>query len=138
MLSKSLNPEYNFLIHNNFLQQKGLGILKPEPEDNIHELPHLYPDSAIYNAGVVSQSAHKSSNYIENVIVYRFLYDSYQWLINVSSEKEAMFITELFINKMKIEYFAKLNGFTPSYLDEKSVDELVNWDAEKYRQDLLK
>ena len=138
LLSKSLNPEYNFLIHNNFLQQKGLGILKPEPEDNIHELPHLYPDSAIYNARVSSQSAHKSSNYIENVIVYRFLYDNYQWLINVSSKKEAMFITELFINKMKIEYFARLNGFTSSYLDKKSVDELVNWDAEKYRQDLLK
>jgi|TARA_Y100000389_G_scaffold165501_1_gene169728 rhamnose utilization protein RhaD (predicted bifunctional aldolase and dehydrogenase) len=138
LLRKSLNPEYNFIINNDFLQQKVLEILKSGSKDDIHELPHLYPDSAIYNAGVALQSAHKSANYIGDVIVYGFLYDRYQWGINVSSEKEAIFKTELFINKMKIEYFAKLNGFTPSYLDEQSVDELVNWDAEKYRQELLK
>ena len=138
LLRKSLNPEYNFIINNDFLQKKVLEILKSGSKDDIHELPHLYPDSAIYNAGVALQSAHKSANYIGDVIVYGFLYDRYQWGINVSSEKEAIFKTELFINKMKIEYFAKLNGFTPSYLDEQSVDELVNWDAEKYRQELLK
>ena len=142
LLSKSLNPEY-FLIINNFLQQKGLEIFKSKSEDNIHELPHLYPDSAIYNAQVAFPT-HTSAiprnvlNYTGDVIVYGFIYDKYQWGINVSSEKEAMFKTELFINKIKIEYFAKLNGFTPSYLDKQSVDELVNWDAEKYRQDLLK
>jgi rhamnose utilization protein RhaD (predicted bifunctional aldolase and dehydrogenase) len=138
LLIKSSSAAYFFLINNNFLQDKGLEILKPYSEDNIHELPHLYPDSAIYNSGVASQSAHKSSKYVKNVIIHRLVYGSCEWLINVSSKKEAMFKTELFINKMKIEYFAKLNGFTPSYLDEKSVDELVNWDAEKYRQDLLK
>ena len=136
LLSKSLNQGY--LINNNFLREKGLDILKLDSEDRICNLPHLYPDSAIYNAGIVGQTAAMSFKYIDNVIIYRFLNNSYQWLINASSEKEAMFKTELFINKMKIEYFAKLNGFTPSYLDEKSVDELVNWDAEKYRQDLLK
>ncbi len=139
LLSKSLNPEYNFLINNDFLKEKGSEIFKSKSEDDIHELPHLYPDSAIYNARVSSQSVNRgASTYIANVIVYRFLHDSHQWLINVSSKKEAIFKTELFINKMKIEYFAKLNGFTPSYLDEKSVDKLVNWDAEKYRQELLK
>tara|TARA_X000000368_G_scaffold81982_1_gene61892 strand:- start:23698 stop:24741 length:1044 start_codon:yes stop_codon:yes gene_type:complete len=139
LLSKSLNPEYNFLINNDFLKEKGSEIFKSKSEDDIHELPHLYPDSAIYNARVSSQSVNRgASTYIANVIVYRFLHDSHQWLINVSSKKEAIFKTELFINKMKIEYFAKLNSFTPSYLDEKSVDKLVNWDAEKYRQELLK
>jgi ribulose-5-phosphate 4-epimerase/fuculose-1-phosphate aldolase len=136
LLSKSLNQGY--LINNNFLREKGLDILKLDSEGRICNLPHLYPDSAIYNAGIVAQTAAMSLKYTDNVIIYRFLNNSYQWLINASSEKEAMFKTELFINKMKIEYFAKLNGFTPSYLDEKSVDELVNWDAEKYRQDLLK
>ena len=136
LLSKSLNQGY--LINNNFLREKGLDIFKLDSEVKIFNLPHLYPDSAIYNAGIVAQTAAMSLKYTDNVIIYRFLNNSYQWLINASSEKEAMFKTELFINKMKIEYFAKLNGFTPSYLDEKSVDELVNWGAEKYRQDLLK
>ena len=46
--------------------------------------------------------------------------------------------SEIFINRMKIEHFAKLNGFTPCYLNQEFIDELKNWDAEKYRQDLLR
>ncbi len=150
LLSKSLNPEY-FLIINNFLEQKGFEIFKSELDDinrenavNVHELPHLYPDSAIYNAQVAFPTRDLHTSPISKImsgdlIVYGEInHDEYQWGINVSSEKEAIFKTELFINKMKIEYFAKLNGFTPSYLDKQSVDELVNWDAEKYRQELLK
>ena len=49
LLSKSLNQGY--LINNNFLREKGLDILKLDSEDRICNLPHLYPDSAIYNAG---------------------------------------------------------------------------------------
>jgi len=159
LLSKSLNPdfdpEYNFLINNNFLRDKGLEIIKPYQQSSIEifELNHLYPDSAIYSAGIATQPVDEfSSNnlqLLENVLLYGFrnvivpigdeiIEASVEWQINVGNEKEAIFKTELLINKMKIEYFAQLNGFTPSYLDEKSVDELVNWDAEKYRQDLLK
>lgn len=84
-----------------------------------HYMLHLYPDSAIYNALFYKQ-------------------DQEWWIAFNKNKKDAIFRTELFFNKMKIIHFAKLNGFTPCYLDEESVDELVNWDAEKYRQDLLK
>ena len=155
LLTKSSSVAYDFLINNNFLQEKGLEIIKPYQQHphtaiEIFELNHLYPDSAIYNAGIATQPADEFSIVLENVLLHGFRNSvivpigdeitvaSVEWLINVDNEKEAIFKTELLINKMKIEYFAKLNGFTPSYLDEKSVDELVNWDAEKYRQDLLK
>tara|TARA_B100001250_G_scaffold409091_1_gene432724 strand:+ start:7814 stop:8887 length:1074 start_codon:yes stop_codon:yes gene_type:complete len=149
LLIKSLNEEYNFLINNNFLKQKSANLddfifyeshVNPHNYHSYDGLPHLYPDSAIYDASISSSSLIRrftpNLGYIQDMIIKDD--ESKQWMINVSNKKEAMFITELFINKMKIEYFAKLNGFTPSYLDEKSVDELVNWDAEKYRQDLLK
>ena len=85
-----------------------------------HYMLHLYPDSAIYTACFCDYGS-----------------DGY-WLIDNSNEKDAIFRTELFFNKMKIIHFAKLNSFIPVYLDEKYVAELKNWDAEKYRQDLLK
>ena len=108
LLDTSLG-KYDFVINNDFINNLTI--------DN-NELLHLYPDSAIYNT--------------------IFVYDRSKWLINAANKKDATFKAELFINKMKIIHFAKLNGFTLCYLDQDSVDELVNWDAEKYRQDLLK
>lgn len=140
LLKKSSNPENDFLINNDFLQKNGSKILMNKPGGGCYNLPHLYPDSAIYNARVTSQPTNKPYKRLENTIIKKIfnLNDGIEWLINVPNKKEAMFKAEIFINKMKIEYFAKLNGFTPSYLDEKSINELVNWDAEKYRQELLK
>jgi len=140
LLKISSNRENDFLINNDFLQKNGSKILINKPVEGFYNLPHLYPDSAIYNARVISQSTNKRYKRLENTIIKKIfnLNDSIEWLINAPNKKEAMFKAEIFINKMKIEYFAKLNGFTPSYLDEKSINELLNWDAEKYRQDLLK
>ena len=130
-----------FVIKNNFLKEKIVDLLKlpvfSYSKYSTHSLPHLYPDSVIYNAAVeLVDMIESSGNQVGSGTIIGSKYHG--WKINLANKKEAMFKTELFINKMKIEYFAQLNGFTPSYLDEKSVDELVNWDAEKYRQDLLK
>ncbi|SVC74507.1 uncharacterized protein METZ01_LOCUS327361, partial [marine metagenome] len=111
---------HDFFINNSLIKNL---IYDSSLFDN-HTL-HLYPDSAIYNIR------------LEPLVETNWT-DTSQWLINATNEKEATFKAELFINKMKIIHFAKINGFTPCYLDQDSVDELVNWDAEKYRQDLLK
>lgn len=140
LLRKSSNPDNDFYIDNDFLQKKGSKILMDKQGEGFYNLPHLYPDSAIYDARVISLLTKKPYKRLENAIIKKIFNnnDNIEWLINIPNKKEALFKAELFINKMKIEYFAKLNGFTPSYLDEKSINELVNWDAEKYRQDLLK
>jgi ribulose-5-phosphate 4-epimerase/fuculose-1-phosphate aldolase len=140
LLRISSNPDNDFYIDNDFLQKKGSKILMDKQGEGFYNLPHLYPDSAIYDARVISQLTKKPYKRLENAIIKKIFNnnDNIEWLINIPNKKEALFKAELFINKMKIEYFAKLNGFTPSYLDEKSINELVNWDAEKYRQDLLK
>ena len=130
-------PQYDFLINDDFIDtvnryKGGKDLLKRHTQargtsaDNY--MLHLYPDSAIYNAFFRDQGddehfGHGWSGW---------------WIMFTLNKKDATFQTELFFNKMKIIHFAKLNGFTPCYLDEESVDELVNWDAEKYRQDLLK
>jgi ribulose-5-phosphate 4-epimerase/fuculose-1-phosphate aldolase len=140
LLRISSNPDNDFYIDNDFLQKKGSKILMDKQGEGFYNLPHLYPDSAIYDARVITQLTKKPYKRLENAIIKKIFNnnDNIEWLINIPNKKEALFKAELFINKMKIEYFAKLNGFTPSYLDEKSINELVNWDAEKYRQDLLK
>ena len=119
LLSKE-GLKHDFFINNSLIKNL---IYDSSLFDN-HTL-HLYPDSAIYNIR------------LEPLVETNWT-DTSQWLINATNEKEATFKAELFINKMKIIHFAKINGFTPYYLDQDSVDELVNWDAEKYRQDLLK
>ena len=119
LLSKE-GLKHDFFINNSLIKNL---IYDSSLFDN-HTL-HLYPDSAIYNIR------------LEPLVETNWT-DTSQWLINATNEKEATFKAELFINKMKIIHFAKINGFTPCYLDQDSVDELVNWDAEKYRQDLLK
>jgi len=119
LLSKE-GLKHDFFINNSLIKNL---IYDSSLFDN-HTL-HLYPDSAIYNIR------------LEPLVETNWT-DTSQWLINATNEKEATFKAELFINKMKIIHFAKINGFTPCYLDQDSVDKLINWDAEKYRQDLLK
>jgi len=119
LLAFPLKPvKYGYKIKNKFLdkldkkwnnQEKLIGI--KETSLNLH----LYPDSVIYDLLYVGQK-----------------------FISAENLKDATFRAEIFINKMKIEHFAKLNGFTPCYLNQEFIDELKNWDAEKYRQDLLR
>ena len=104
-----LLSENAYKIKNKFLYELDVGI--KETSLNLH----LYPDSVIYDSFYVDQT-----------------------YISAENLKDATFRAEIFINRMKIEHFVKLNGFTPCYLNQKSIDELKNWDAEKYRQDLLR
>lgn len=128
-----------FIINNDFLKLQELNDMI-DIDIGILYAPHLYPDSAIYNIEAIAEW--EAANWRGSTkIIYDLEFTDTvkcKWMIKVVNKKETMFKTELFINRMKILYFARLNGFTPVFLDDNSVDELVNWDAEKYRQDLLK
>tara|TARA_B100001175_G_C19512356_1_gene644723 strand:- start:2178 stop:3227 length:1050 start_codon:yes stop_codon:yes gene_type:complete len=128
-----------FIINNDFLRLQELNDMI-DIDKEIFSKSHLYPDSAIYNIEAIAQQDVVDWKQTNKIIYDIKVTDTvkYKWSIKVFNKKETMFKIELFINRMKILYFARLNGFTPVFLDDNSVDELVNWDAEKYRQDLLK
>ena len=127
------------LINNDFLKLQELNDMI-NIDKGFFSKSHLYPDSAIYNIEAIAEWNHVDWKYATSIIYdYKFAPTvEHAWMVKVVNKKETMFKIELFINRMKILYFARLNGFTPVFLDDNSVDELVNWDAEKYRQDLLK
>ncbi|MBF0239359.1 MAG: class II aldolase/adducin family protein [SAR324 cluster bacterium] len=53
-----------------------------------------------------------------------------------ASLREASFVEDVFLNHLRVLWLIRKNLWNPCYLSEEQMNELLNWDAEKYRQQL--
>lgn len=103
-----------------------------QPETGI-----MFPDYAVYCGTTVlpftSAMAGGEGQEVPKIISYQG-----QYYALASSPVALAFTEEVFRNHARVQYHIRKKGWTPIALDATKVMELLNWDLEKYRQQLIK
>lgn len=99
----------------------------------------MFPDYAVYCGATVYAfhedmlgKAWSSTKEIPKIIKFRE-----QYYALASTEAALCFTEEVFRNHARVQYHIRKKGWTPEALNEAQVMELLNWDLEKYRQQLI-
>jgi rhamnose utilization protein RhaD (predicted bifunctional aldolase and dehydrogenase) len=91
----------------------------------------MYPDFIVFCGPHIPEE-------LNSTIPHKVIYFKEQYFALAHNSKEADFITEVFQNHAKVQYHIYQQGWTPSILTDRQVQELIHWDLEKYRQQLIR
>ena len=104
----------------------------------------IYPDAVVYNgkAPLLLENATSESNISDGIFKFIDFHQHFPKIVFMDgvfytishSQVESKDMEDIFLNHTKIIFLIKKMGWSPKFLSEHQVNEIANWDAERYRQ----